>query len=98
MAFLDNIKAWFDANTLVVNRTIRTNWSTDVTIGCYETRWTNWEPFITTLLTVSALILLSITSPQRKWFLTSCVSLLEKFRAIIRIVELIYIIAVDTRY
>ena len=98
MAFLNDIQAWFDANALMVNGAIRANWSTDVTLGSYKARWANWEPFIATLLTVSALFLLSISSPQRKWLLTSSVSLFEKFRAIIGIIELINFITVDTRY
>ena len=96
MAFLNDIEAWFDANTLMINGTIRAHWSTDVTFSCHKARWTDWEPFIATLLTVSALFLLTISSPQREWLLTSCVSFLKKFRAIVCIVEFVYIITIDT--
>lgn len=63
-ALCNDIEARFVASTIMVDHTFGANWCTNVALSDHEARRTLREPFGFAFLTVSALFLLTIASPE----------------------------------
>ena len=86
-ALLNELESWLDASTIVVDHAIGANWSTNIALCHNEGRRAARVPVILTLLTALTLLALSISTPERKWFFTALLSLLEELGTLEAIIE-----------
>ena len=77
------IQARSNASSIVINHAIWAHRGAHVTLSDNKAWWALRVPLILALLTLMALLILAVSSPERQRLLTSVVSLLKELGAII---------------
>ncbi len=78
---LESCHAWFHAGAIVFNHAVWADWCTHIALSHNKAGWALRVPLVLALLALAALLLLAVSTPQRKRLLATKLCYLEELGA-----------------